>query len=194
MVEVAGEPAPPGRRRSRWLVVPSGWLVFVCLVLPTFRFCDRGAAVPAVVLPPLWPFFVGGAIVALAASARRDVALSRGRRLLWFVRLGGAGIVAMALSVVWDAGLAWPSVLGVIVGVAMIVASWRRPSEMAVAVNAMWIGAGSVLFGLGLVAQERVPWAAHVYVGAATALTLGVIAWIVESLLDRSASRTAPGR
>lgn len=95
----------------------------------------------------------------------------------------------MALSVVWDAGIAWPPLLGVLVGVAMIVASWRPPSETAVAANALWIAAGCALLGLGLASQDRVPWAAHVYFMAATVLTVGTTVWIVESLLERSRSR-----
>ena len=58
----------PRRRRSGALTLPSGLLVFVCMVLPTLRVCGHPPdELPGMLLPPLWPLYTLGLLIAITA-------------------------------------------------------------------------------------------------------------------------------
>jgi hypothetical protein len=62
--------APQQHRHHRWLTLPSGWVLLLCLFLPSLKLCDRGEPIVMAMLPPVWPVYLVGLMVALAASAR----------------------------------------------------------------------------------------------------------------------------
>lgn len=187
-----GDARPRHRRASRFLVVPSGWLLFVCLVLPSVRFCDGGGALPCALIPPAWPPFVAGLIIGFAAleGPRRAAASARQLGLFTYVIVVGYALLfALALS---DGALAWHEwdVIVPVAGVSLVVwliARWcrRAQTELAVAALAWLLSLGSVLCGLSLGLVRDATWGGQVIAVAACALAAGTTCWLVEAAFAR---------
>jgi hypothetical protein len=190
-----GDARPRHRRASRFLVVPSGWVLFVCLLLPSVRFCEGGSAVPCAVIPPAWPPFVAGLMIGFAAleGPRRAAASARQLGLFtYIVVLGYAALFALALSdraITWDVAVPAAGVSLVV----WLIARWcrRAQSELAVAVLSWLLSLGAALCGLALGLVRDATWGGQVIAVAACALAAGTSCWLVEAAFTRISRRRA---
>lgn len=104
-------PVPPSSSsqvRRRPVVALSGWVLFVCLFLPTLRVCSSPAA--PIESPPVYGVYLGAAVIGVAALA----ASPRVRRVAHAVLLGlwfatGAGFLVGWLGSVAGVPLGWGS-------------------------------------------------------------------------------------
>ncbi len=171
---------PVVRRRSAWLIVPSGWMLVICLFLPVLKVCDRGDTIPALVLPWVWPLYLGGVLIACAAAAARSHSQrGHGAALFWMVRGCAAVVCVLAVKAVIDGEVAAAIVL--VIAVAFVVATWRAPTEVAIVSVSVLVASLVALWGLVLASDPKAVWGAYVTVVAAGGLLLGTLWWWGEA-------------
>ena len=174
----------------RPLLGGAGWLLFVCMFLPTLRVCGN-PTMPAE-FPPFYVFYVGSAIVGAIAWTRRHTLR---RRLVtvglvvWFI-----SVLALPLIVIGEEAAPVGLVLAMI-AVAVLVWTARRAwradmSERAIALAIVVHAAATTAWNLLLVGDPDAMWGAHVALaGASTMLVSAAIAWLDEQRLHRERMR-----
>jgi len=182
------------QRRHRWLTMPSGWLLLVCLFLPSLRFCHGGDAFPMAVFPFAWPPFLVGMFVALAAGPRPEAVTGYGAALFLVIRVSAVGLAGSVLLAMLDAQIAAEGVLAIAISIAAFAVTWRRPTEVAVAGISVLAAGGSFAFTLALAHARLAVWGAHVAAAAAGALVLGALWWLGEALWARRVARIRASR
>jgi hypothetical protein len=176
--------APRVRRRP--VVALSGWVLFVCLFLPTLRVCSSPAA--PIEFPPAYGVYLGAAVIGVAALA----ASLRVRRVAHAVLLGlwfatGAGFLVGWLGSVEGAPLGWMlAVFGLVLTILMIAKLARAPWSVR-GVIGVWIAHALLACGWNtlLVADKaHALWGAYLALGAS-----GVM--LVVSAVAQSSERAA---
>lgn len=180
---------PRRRRRHRWLTVPSGWLLFVCVFVPSMRVCEGGEAFPMALVPPAWPPYVAGLLVALAANATRDTLTRRGMMLFSLVRVSVLGCGVMVLLPSVDGGTAFEAAAIIVAGALYVAIPWPRPTELRVALYALLAAGLAAAWGLALALARLAVWGAELTAIAACALTVGSLWWVLEVLWACRSSR-----
>lgn len=183
-------------RPQRWhrgLTLPSGWLLLVCLFLPSLRFCASGDAFPMVVFPFVWPPYLVGMFVALAAGARPEAVGSYGAALFLVIRvsaiaLAGSMVFEMIEHQIWREAL-----IAIAISIAAFAVTWRRPTEVAVAGVSVLAAGGSFVFTLAIAFARLAVWGATVAAIAAGALVVGTLWWFGEALWARRVARCTQG-
>jgi hypothetical protein len=169
--------------------VPSGWLTLGCLFLPSFRFCKGDDPIPMATLLPMWPLLLGGVVIALAAGAANEHALRRrGRRLLKFVQLSvlvPTALIGISFSRRLSSEMLLPTVVACVVTVAVLWATRRRPSPLAIAVVASCVAASHVALCLLFVLDPLRAWGATVSLVVASGLCAGTLWWTAEAARAR---------
>lgn len=165
--------------------------MFVCLFLPTMKFCDRGATIPLVLVPPAWPPFVAGLLIALAAIAGPLHARTSALRLGALVYIVAVGYSALFVLAGRDGAIGWVGVsIAVLTAFGLIVlARWARRSqtEIAVTVLAVVLAVGTAVIGLGLGLGNpgRAALGGRVAAMASSVLLLGTLWWMAEAAWAR---------
>jgi hypothetical protein len=166
---------PPVARSQRWLALPSGLVLAICLFLPVVRAC--GDAMPPFVIPLLWPPYALGAAVAALATA----ATLRGLRNALFV----TRIAAVCAAMMW---LGWHAlsgeldtlVLAVAIGPGLLLATLGGGVESKAARALVIIGASCTAFFALLVSDPDTMFGAWISLGASIAIAAAGAVWIVE--------------
>ncbi|MBA3453774.1 MAG: hypothetical protein H0T42_11835 [Deltaproteobacteria bacterium] len=171
------------QRWHRWLTIPSGWVLVVCLFLPAVKLCDSAEPFPMVMVPFVWPVYLVGMLIALAAGTHRDAVRIYGAALFLLLRVTAFGVGGCVLFEIIDGQIGGEAVL--IIGIAWLVfaATWRTPTDRAVAANSALAAAGSFAFTLAVALERLAVWGAHVAVVAAGVLLAGTLAWCLETLV-----------
>jgi hypothetical protein len=174
----------PRRRRSVALTLPSGLLVFVCAMMPTLRLCGSHSTdiAPGLLLPPLWPLYVLGLLIAITAVRRR-------RFPTWgWIMLGAIWAMCVACMMFLELfrgdspAQHIAMVGGVLACVAML--SLHDDRELlvarasAVAAAALALTFGALAFAPGYL------WGVAVACGASATLAAGCIWWWLEARKD----------
>lgn len=175
-------------RRHRWLTIPSGWVLLVCLFLPALKLCDASDPFPMVMVPFLWPPYLVGMFVALAAGAHADAVRVYGTSLLILLRVGAFGVGGCVLIEMIDGHIGASAVIVIGVSFVVFMATWRPPTERAVAANSALAAAGSFAFTLALALERLAVWGAYVGAIAAGVLLAGTLAWCLETLVQPRAA------
>ncbi len=178
-------------RRHRLLTLPSGWLLVLCLFLPSLKFCSNGEAFPMVLFPFVWPPYLVGAFVALAGTSNPDAFRTHGIGLFMLIRVSAVGLAGSMVLEMLDGQLGPEGLVAVGFGVAAFAITWRRPTEVAVAGVSALAAAGSFAFTLALSYARFAVWGAYVAAIAAGGLVLGTLWWLAEALWARRVARIA---
>lgn len=179
------------QRRHRLLTLPSGWVLLVCVFLPAMKLCDSGDPFPMVMIPFLWPPYLVGLFVALAAGAKPDSVGSHGTVLFILIRVSAVGLGGSLMFEMLDGEIGAEALIVIAICVAAFAVTWRRPTEVAVAGVSVLAAGGSFAFTLAVSLERLAVWGAHVAAIAAGVLALGTVGWLGESLWARRAARTA---
>lgn len=135
-----------------------------------------------VLFPPVWPVYLVGLVLALAALARGDAIRLAGRTFFMLIRGTAIGWGGFALWSIIQGHVQLDGVLIVAVAGFLVAITWRPATELAVAAIGILVGLGVVAF-TGMIALEPLAVAgAYVAVVAAAGLTAGSIAWTLEVL------------
>lgn len=130
------EPLPPVRRRP--LVAIPGWLLFVCLFLPTLRVCSSPSA--PIEFPPAYAVYLGGIAIAVGAMSA-SLRVRRGAHAtllgLWFAT--GAGILAAMFGSIVNAALGWLLAASGLVLTILLIAKLARSQWSVRGVIGGWI-------------------------------------------------------
>lgn len=172
-------------RRHRWLTIPSGWVLLVCLFLPALKLCDSGEPFPMVMVPFLWPVYLVGMVIALAAGTHRDAVRVYGTALLVVLRVSAFVVAGSVVFEMIDAQVGLEAMVVVAVAGLVFAATWRPPTELAVAGNSALAATGSFAFTLAVALERLAVWGAYVAVIAAGVLLAGTLAWCLETLVRR---------
>lgn len=188
----AGTGAPiPAPVRRRGVLSGSGFLLFVCLFLPTLRVCDSPTA--PIQFPPSYVIYLGGVIVGLLGVARLHAA-----RRACFVTLLGAWLTTALVLCSLGLGAESPPV-GIVLGLASVVAivailrkvlrvPWTARAFAAACLAHGLLAAGwSALF----VFDPEGMWGAGVSLAASLALTLAAGRWFADEQRQWAAARAA---
>lgn len=130
------EPPPPVRRRP--LVAISGWLLFVCLFLPTLRVCSSPSA--PIEFPPSYAVYFGAVAIAIGAMSASQRIRRRAHAVLlglWFAT--GAGILAGVFGSILGVSMGWTlATIGLGLTI-MLIARLARVSWSGRGVIGVWI-------------------------------------------------------
>ena len=168
------EPPPPPVPRRRPVVAISGWILFVCLFLPTLRVCSSPSA--PIEFPPSYAVYLGAIAIAVAALSR-SLRTRRGAHAtllgLWFAT--GAGILAAWFGAVAGPPVGWGlAVIGLVLTIVMIAKLARVPWSVRGVIGG-WIAHAVVASGWNtlLAADEQAMWGAYVALGASGMMLVG---------------------
>jgi len=173
-------------RRHFWLTVPSGYVLLICLFLPAIKVCNSSDPFPMVMVPFLWPPYLVGMMVALAAAGHENGARAYGTGLFMLIRISAFGVGGSLLFEMIDGQLGAEGLIVVGIAVLAFLATWREPTERAVAANSAMAAAGSFAFTLAIALERLAVWGAYVAVIAAGVLLAGTLAWCLETLVRPS--------
>lgn len=176
------------QRRHFWLTVPSGYVLLICLFLPAVKLCDSGEPFAMVMVPFLWPPYLVGMMVALAAAARENGARAYGTGLFMLIRISAFGLGGSLLFEMIDGQVGAEGLIVIGIAALAFLATWREPTERAVATNSAMAAAGSFAFTLAIALERLAVWGAYVAVIAAGVLLAGTLAWCLETLVRPSGS------
>jgi hypothetical protein len=166
---VSNEPPPPVRRRP--LVAIPGWLLFVCLFLPTLKVCSAPEA--PITFPPAYAVYLGAIAIAVGAMSgslrirRRAHAILLG---LWFAT--GAGIAAAMIGSIVTPVLGWLiAAAGLALSIVLIVRLARVPWSVRGVIGG-WIAHAVIAsaWNMVLAGTGDAVWGAYVALGASGAL------------------------
>lgn len=174
------------QRRHLWLTVPSGYVLLICLFLPALKLCDSGEAFPPVMIPFVWPPYLVGVVVALAAAAHERGDRGSGASLFMLIRITAFCVGASTLFEMIDHQLGAEGLIVIVLAVLVFMATWRPLTERAVAANSAVAAAGSFAFTLAVALERLAVWGAYVGVIAAGVLLAGTLAWCLETLVRPS--------
>lgn len=168
-------------RWHRWLTVPSGWTLFVCLFLPTIKLCDTSEPVPMALFPFIWPVYVMGALIALAALRPPWAIRGYGLALFVLLRASAVGVAGTAVPAIVMGESGAEAVLAVMLSGLVFAATWRDATERAVAGVSLLVTAGAFAFTLLLACDRLAVWGATAGAISAGALVLGCLCWSIEA-------------
>jgi len=181
---------PPRRRPA---LVVSGWLLFVCLFLPTLRVC--GQPTLPVEFPPTYGIYLGGLVIALIAASRQ-----LRRRRFAFAALAAIystmlGVIAVGIGAGLHASLRFVLALAAL-AYAIV---FTRKVAISERIGARTIATGCTvhsIIALGWTAliagdPDRM-WGAYVALGASTVLLFGSLAMCFAAFSDHRARRAWP--
>ena len=179
------EPPPTPRRRHRWISLPSGVLLFVCLFLPAVKSC--GEPVYPFELAPLTTPYLLGLLVALVALMTAPGAVSKvvwiARALMWATVIGWT---LFLLAQVLDEGDAYFMPLFTAVPGAVVLAIFGRGKRDERAATRMALG--TAVLGIGWFGMWCFDGSAliGVYLSAAASvgLFIGALEWRREIARD----------
>ena len=171
------------RRHSRWLILPSGWMLVVCLFLPAFKFCETSKPGAVVIFPWAYPLYAIGALLAIAAAAPAVRFVASARGVIWLVRASAFAVVIASGVELADA----PAEALIATGCAVIVVllTWREPTEVATAAIGALGTAFSTAWGVLLAAERLAVWGAYVTAVTAGVLCFGCVWWLAEAVWAR---------
>ncbi|HEU0030739.1 MAG TPA: hypothetical protein VFQ53_08900 [Kofleriaceae bacterium] len=180
--------APGHKRRHRYLTVPAGVVLFVCLFLPAVKGCSE--PVYPIVVPPVYPPYVLGLLVTLTALARPSVVrklVIASRVILWLTCIAAAFCLAGILVVEEPSSWMGYAVFAACVLV-FVVTGWGERDELAAARAALATGLlGVIWFGAWLLPRdEGVLFGMYVSFGSSLALLLGAAEWRREIHRDHN--------
>ncbi len=170
-----------GRVRRQPLLAVPGWLLFVCLFLPTLRVC--GDPMMPLQFPPSYAVYLGGLVVALIAGAR----VIRTRQVALTVLLTMWTLTVLTCLALW-AG-AKVLIAGVVIGSvflvvqvllvrAMIRTTW---SERGIAIGCFCHALIATAWCALLVSDPDRMWGAYVSFGAGIAMMVASAAVIARA-------------
>jgi hypothetical protein len=186
-------PPPPASRR-RPAVGVSGWLLFVCLFLPTLRVCSSPSA--PIEFPPCYVVYLGAIAIAAAAlsSSLRTRRTAHATLLgLWFAT--GFGIFALWVGVDGSPAVGWCLA---IVGLLLTIAVIRQLARAEWSERGMiggWIAHALVASGWNtlLASDHDAMWGAYVALGASgTMLVASAIALSSENARRKDGDPDTP--
>ena len=180
------------RRRSALGV--SGWLLFVCLFLPTLRVC--GDPMMPIQFPPTYGVYLGGLLIGILGFAT----LQRTRRNL-FVGLSALYIASAFTFLALFMGGEISEVVGLIAGVVLtgvLIISVRKMSgspwsERAISIGCVIHAMVSLGWSSLLAFDKDGMWGAMVAVGAASLMLFASIGYTISAAADaRRATEPIP--
>lgn len=164
--------SPPARRRP--VVSVSGWILFVCLFLPTLRVCSSPSA--PIEFPPCYAVYLGAIAIAIAAlSASLRVRRGAHATLLGLWCATGAGILAAWLGSVAGAPMGWGiAVIGLVLTIVLIARLARVPWSVHGMIGG-WIAHALLASGWNtlLAADDQALWGAYLALGASGIMLVG---------------------
>lgn len=182
------------KRQHRFLTVPSGLTLFVCMFLPAIQPCNK--PVYPYEMPPVWPPYILGALAVGLALAwpgkplqdRIGRMLTLTAQIIVWLTCGAVGILSFG-TMVMSAQL-FPAV-PLVVSVAIIFVVGRGPNSDEMSAARVVIATsliGIAWFGVWLLAEdEELLYGMYVSAGASVALLVSGMEWRRELLRDRDA-------
>jgi hypothetical protein len=178
---VYSEPPPPVRRRP--LVAIPGWLLFVCLFLPTLRVCSSPSA--PIEFPPSYAVYFGAVAIAIGAMSASQRVRRRAHAVLlglWFAT--GAGILAGVFGSILGTSVGWTfAAIGLGLTI-MVIARLARVPWSARGVIGVWLAHALIasVWNALLVGTTGSLWGAYFALGVSGALLVAsVVAWSSET-------------
>jgi hypothetical protein len=178
--------ARPPQRWHRWLTVPSGWTLFVCLFLPSIKLCDTAAPIPMAAVPFLWPAYVVGVLIALAATCAPAAIRGNGLALFILIRTSAAGVGAAAILEIIETGAPGEAVIALVISCIVFATTWRDATERAVAAVSLLAAVATFALTLAIALQRLAVWGATIGAIAAGILVLGTLCWSIEAHMRSS--------
>jgi hypothetical protein len=172
----AGEDLSPAplARRQRFLVLPPGLVLALCIFLPALRVC--GKPTYPIAMPPFWSPYLLGVVVAILAASRTRAGLRGGLAAAQIVMgLTGFGWAAMALWAGPDAA-PWGVVM-VAAAVGFLVLARRGSLEQRAARVVIAIGVVCTPWFALLASDHDAMIGAWVSVVASIAIAVGGLEW-----------------
>jgi hypothetical protein len=163
-----------GRRRHRWLTMPSGVVLFACMFLPAVQQCD--SPVYPVQMPYFWHPYIYGLAFAVASMALTVRGVRNATRLIrvvtWVALAGGMATAALSALV---------AIVEIMVGFVLMCTIGLGPSsERRIALTAIVVAALSLLwFGLWAGTSGAL-YGVYVSLGASIGLLAGSLLWLSE--------------
>lgn len=182
---VSSEPPPPVRRRP-WVAIP-GWLLFVCLFLPTLRVCSSPSA--PIEFPPAYAVYLGAiaiAVGAMSASLRVRRAAHATLLGLWFAT--GAGLLAGFFGSVVGEPVGWMVAANGLVLTILLIVRLARVSWSVRGVIGGWIAHAllATAWNTLLAGEVGAMWGACFALGVSGALLVaGAVALSSENALRK---------
>jgi hypothetical protein len=170
----APPPPPPPASRRRPVVGISGWILFVCLFLPTLRVCSSPSA--PIEFPPAYAVYLGAiaiAVAALSSSLRTRRAAHATLFGLWFAT--GLGIFAVWFGVDVSPAVGWGlAIIGLVLTIALI-RQLARTAWSERGVIGGWIAHALIASGWNtlLAADHDALWGAYLALGASGTMLVG---------------------
>jgi len=174
--------------------MPSGYLLMVCLFLPALKPCSTSEALPMVLFPFVWPPYLVGLFIALAAAANPDRLRTQGVGLFMLIRVSAVGLAGSVVLEMLDGQIGLEGLVAVGFGIAAFAVTWRPPTEVAVAGISILAATGSFAFTLVLAHARLAVWGADLAAFAAGGLVLGALWWFGEALWARRVARVVQTR
>jgi hypothetical protein len=166
----------PARMRRQPLLAIPGWLLFVCLVLPTLRVC--GDPMVPLQFPPSYAVYLGGAVIAISATSL----FLRTRQRAFTIGITLWSITALAiLAAIIHSGMEAAGVVAAILFFAfqiwMVMALWRvRWSSRAMAIGYTIHGVAAVIWNCLLAFDPDAMFGAWIALAGSAALLIASIA------------------
>lgn len=189
---MANEVTEPAPVKPRALVAVPGWMLFVCLFLPTLRVC--GSPTLPLQFPPSYVIYLGAIFVAIGA-ATRALRTRRTMHTVWLTMWVATIAAILALSI----GANMHPLAGVVVGVAALVgtvlivqASLKLAwSPRALAIGWVVHGLLAVAWNVLLATDKDAMFGAFVALGASVLLAALSGAAVSSEAADERARRLA---
>lgn len=183
----------PRQRRKPFIAAP-GWLLFVCLFLPTLRVC--GDPMAPLSFPPAYVVHLGALVLGVLAI-QRVLAARRAWFSAWFTLwyLTAVGILAAFIGSQSEPAGWVTAIVGLISSFVVTPAFHRqRLTPRAFWIGALLHGIASTAWYLLLATDDNGMWGAGIGLVAAAALALSGGAALVEHLgeLRREREKTEP--
>lgn len=177
----------PQRRRP--LIAGTGWLLFVCIFLPTLRVCSDPVA--PIEFPFCYAVYLGAAVMGVMAVIR-SLRAQRGWFTLWYVLWFATAIAWLAL-ILADAGPI-AAVFVLVFGIAGLVWSAVAFHRQKLTPKAFWIGGivhGSIslIWYLLLSTDQGAVWGAAVGLSCSIGFLIASVISLVQHNTDLALER-----
>jgi hypothetical protein len=181
----------PITTKRRPVLAMSGWLLFVCLFLPTLKVC--GSPTAPISFPPVYGIYVGAALIALIAGSRT----LRTRRVLSYVvvALTYLSVTLYGWAFVMDVSPVVAACLAVVVlalGVVLVRALVRARPNPSHPLIACVVHATLTTLWCGLLALDGdAMWGAYVGIAASGVMLLSAVVALADER-NRGAAEALP--
>lgn len=167
-------------RHHRWLTMPSGWLFPLCLFLPALPTCN--GTMPLLLLPPTWPWAIGGLLIAATALARsRSDVEASGQIAMMLFRMTAISVTIACGFAIHDDGFNVTVLVIGALGTAIGIALPWRPRELAVVTGcATFSLIGAVILTIAALGPKSL-YGLTVAATASWINAAGCIAWFAEA-------------